>query len=151
MVVRRYPTWRYEMKMLQSLLYIKQWFLTRGEFPTRGEFEKFKGGGGLILLSENPKHCVLSCSTIRAANFQTLVWDLRLFVILYCRPFYYFFIFAENQNFFAYPITKPPASALKLENLDFILQKLSVTPDKNWKSAPTQLVPPVLGHAYGLR
>ena len=21
-----------------------QWFLTRGEFPTRGEFEKFKGG-----------------------------------------------------------------------------------------------------------
>ena len=60
---------------------VQQWFLTRGEFPTRGEFEKLKGGI-LILHSENLKHCVLSCSTIRVANFQTLVWDLRLFVIL---------------------------------------------------------------------
>ena len=51
---------------------INQWFLTRGEFPTRGEYEKFKGGI-LILHSENLKHCVLSCSTIRAANCQTLV------------------------------------------------------------------------------
>ena len=72
----------------------------------------------------------------------------------FCRLFYYFFIFAENQNFFAYPITKPPASTLKLKYLDFILQKLSLTlgkTGKNWESAPTQLVPPVPGQAYGLR
>ena len=62
-----------------------------------------------------------------------------------------FYIFAENQDFFAYPITKPQASTLKLKNLDFILQKLSVTLDKNWESVPTQLVPPVPGQAYGLR
>ena len=60
---------------------LEQWFLTRGEFPTRGEFEKLQGGI-LILHSENPKHCVLPCSTIKAANFQTLVWDLRIFVKL---------------------------------------------------------------------
>ena len=65
----------------ETSLPVQQWFLTRGKFPTREEFEKFKGGI-LILHSENQKHCVLSCSAIRAANFQTLVWDLRLFVIL---------------------------------------------------------------------
>ena len=37
---------------------LNQWFLTRGEFPTRGEFEKFKGGI-LILHSENLKHCFI--------------------------------------------------------------------------------------------
>ena len=32
-----------------------------------------------------------------------------------------------------------------------IRKKISVIPDKNGKSASTQLAPPVPGHAYGLR
>ena len=74
-----------------------QWFLTRGEYPTKGEFEKFKGGI-LILHFENPKYCVLSYSTKRAANTQTLVWDLRLFVIL--QTFLLLFYICWKPRFF---------------------------------------------------
>ena len=123
-----------------------QWFLTRGEFPTKGVFEKFKGGI-LILHSENPKHCVLSCNTTRAANFQTLVLDPRLFVILqtFLLPLY---ICLKTKTFLHIPSQNHQQAP---KNFDFILQKLSVTPDKNWKSVPTQLDPPVPGQVYGLR
>ena len=40
-------------------------------------------------------------------------------------------------------ITKPPASTLEFKNFDFILQNISVTLNKNGKSAPTQLAPSV--------
>ena len=57
-----------------------------------------------------------------------------------------------NQDFFANPIIKPPASTLEFKNFDSILQKKTfVTPNKNERSAPTQLAPPVPGQAYGLR
>ena len=62
-----------------------------------------------------------------------------------------FLYLLKAKTFFAYHITKPPASTLKLKNLDFILQKLSVTSGKNWESVSTQLVPPAPGQAYGLR
>ena len=84
----------------------------------------------------------------RAANSQTLVWDLRLFVILQTFLLL-FFIHAWNQDVFAHLITKPPASTLEFKNFDSILQKISVIPNKNGKSASTQLAPPVPGQAYG--
>ena len=55
----------------------------------------------------------------------------------------------NTKTFFSHPITKPPASTLDFKNFDSILQKISVTRDKNGKSAPTQLAPTVSGH--GLR
>ena len=127
---------------------VKQWFLTRGEFPTRGEFEKCKGGClSFILKIQNTVFYHVALSGLPTSRLQSEISDfLQTFLLI--------FIFAENQNFFAYPITKPPASTLKLKNLDFILQKLSVTlgkTGKNWESAPTQLVPPVPGQAYDLR
>ena len=49
----------------------------------------------------------------------------------------------ETKNFFAHPIAKLPVSTLEVKNFNSILQKVSVTLDKNGKSAPTQLAPPV--------
>ena len=46
---------------------------------------------------------------------------------------------------------KPPADTLEFKNFDSILQKNSVTPDKNGKNALTQLAPPMPGQAYALR
>ena len=83
----------------------------------------------------------------RAANFQTLVWDLRLFVIL--QTFLLLFYICLKPRLFAYPITKPPKSTLEFKNFDFILQKISVTLGKNGKNAFTQLVPPVPRQVYG--
>ena len=57
----------------------------------------------------------------------------------------------KTKTFFAHLITKPQTSTLKFENFDSILQKVSVTSDKNGKSVPTQLAPSVPGQAYGLR
>ena len=56
----------------------------------------------------------------------------------------------KTKTSFAHPITKPPASTLELKNFDSILRKNFVTPDKNGKSAPTPLAPPVPGQAYDL-
>ena len=47
-------------------------------------------------------------------------------------------------------MTKPPASTQNSKNLT-ILQKTSVTPDKNGKSARMQLAPPVHRQAYGMQ
>ena len=57
----------------------------------------------------------------------------------------------KTETFFVHPITKSPASALELNDFDYILQKNSMILDKNGKSAPTQLDPPVPGQAYNLR
>ena len=43
----------------------------------------------------------------------------------------------KTKTFFAHPITKPPASTLEFKDFDFILQQISVIPEKNGKSAPT--------------
>ena len=130
---------------------VQQWFLTRGEFPTRGNLRNSRGEFlSFILKIQNTVFYHVALSGLPTSRLKSEISDF----LLYCRLLYYFFIFAENQDFFAYPITKPPASTLKLKNLDFILQKLSVTlrkTGKNWESVPTQLVPPVLGQAYGLR
>ena len=96
-----------------------------------------------------PNFCVVKYDCSQAIRKKIVIIGKKP-VSLY-PTFPYFFIFAENQDFFAYPITKPPAGTLKLKNLDSILQKLSVTPDKNWECAPTQRVPPVPGQAYGMR
>ena len=56
----------------------------------------------------------------------------------------------KTKILFAHPLTKPLASTLELKSFDFILQKISVTLDKNGKGAFTQLTPPVPGQAYGL-
>ena len=53
----------------------------------------------------------------------------------------------KTKTFFAHLITKPPASTLEFKKFGFILQKNYVTPDKNGKSAPTQLAPPVSGRS----
>ena len=83
----------------------------------------------------------------RVANFQTLVWDLRLFVKL--QTFLLLFYTCLKPRFFAHFITKPPASTLKFKNFYSNLQENFVTPDKNGKCALTQLAPPVPGQAYG--
>ena len=88
------------------------------------------------------KHLVQGCQlpdfSLRSQTFcYTADFSTTFLYMLKTKTF--FFIF--------YSITKPPASTLKLKILDFILQKLSVTPDKNWESAPTQLVSPVPGQA----
>ena len=57
----------------------------------------------------------------------------------------------KTKTFFAHLITKPPASTLEFKKFGFILQKNSVTPDKNGKNALTQLAPPMPGQAYALR
>ena len=57
----------------------------------------------------------------------------------------------KTKTFFAHPITKPSASTQEFKNFDSILQKLSVIPNKNGKSAPTQLAPPMPGQAHGTR
>ena len=51
----------------------------------------------------------------------------------------------KTKTLFAHSMTKPPASTIELEKFDSILQKISVTLDKNGKSASTQLAPPVPG------
>ena len=78
----------------------------------------------------------------RVANFRTLVWDLRLFVIL--QAFLLLFYICLKPRLFAYPITKPPANTLQYKNFYSSLQTIFATPDKNGKSAPTQLAPLVL-------
>ena len=88
----------------------------------------------------------------RAAIFQTLVWDLRLFVIL--QTFCYTADFSTN---FSYMLKtkiffhKTTSKHSEFNNFDSILQKISVTPDKNGKITPTNPAPPVPGQAYDLR
>ena len=81
----------------------------------------------------------------RVANFQTLVWNLRLFVIL--QTFLLLFYTCLKSRLFCTSHHKPPASTLEFKNFDSVLQKVSVTFDKNWKSAPTQLAPLLPGQA----
>ena len=60
----------------------------------------------------------------------------------FCTPYHKV---PKTQDFFAHLITKPLTSTLKFKTFDFVLQKNSVISDKNGKSAPTQLAPPVPG------
>ena len=56
----------------------------------------------------------------------------------------------KTKTFFEHLIPKPPASTLEFKNFDFILQNISVTPDKNRKSPLIQLAPLVPGQAYAM-
>ena len=98
---------------------------------------------------------VLMCEVLNAKKFaccQLPDFSLRSQTSCYLADFSTTFLYLpKTKTFFSHPITKPPASTLKLKNFDFILQKLSVTPDKIGESTPTQLVPSVPGQAYDLR
>ena len=75
-------------------------------------------------------------------------FSLRYQTFSYIADFFTTFLYLlKTKKFLPIP-SQNHQQALK--NLDFILQKLSVTPDKNWESTHTQLAP-VPGQAYGLR
>ena len=81
---------------------------------------------------------------LRVANFQTLVWDLRFFVIL--QTFLLLSYICLKPRLFCISYHKTTSKhSIEFKNFDSILQKNSVTLDKNGKSAPTQLAPPVPG------
>ena len=84
----------------------------------------------------------------RAANFQTLVWDLRLFVIL--QTFLLLFHICLKPRVFCTSHHKTTSEHPRIQEFCLYFAN-SVISDKNWKSAPTQLAPSVLGQAYGLR
>ena len=73
----------------------------------------------------------------RVANFQTLVWDLRLFVILQTFLLL-FYICLKPRLFFAYPITKPPTRTQEFKSFDSILQKKFC----DFRQKRTKLPPP---------
>ena len=78
-------------------------------------------------------------------------FSLKSPTFCYTAEFTTTFLYMLKTNiFFAHSITKPPANILEFKNLDSILQKISVTPDKSGKSALTQLALPVPGQAGDL-
>ena len=83
-------------------------------------------------------------------GFQLPDFSLRFQTFCHTADFSTTFLYMlKTKTFFAYLITKPPASTLEFNNFDFVLQKIFVTSDENGKRAPTQLAPPVPGQAYG--
>ena len=76
----------------------------------------------------------------RVANFQTLVWDFRLFVILQT------FLLIFGTSYY-----KTTSKHPKIQKYLLYFAKKSVIPDKNGQSAPTQLAIPVPGQTYGVR
>ena len=56
--------------------------------------------------------------------------------LLYCRLCYYSFLYALNQDFFAHPITKPPASTREFWSFDLVLQKNFSDPRQNREKRP---------------
>ena len=76
----------------------------------------------------------------RVANFQTLVWDLRLFVIL--QTFLLLFCTCLKPRLFCTFHHKTTSKHPRIKEFWLYFAKISVTPDKNEKSAPTQLALP---------
>ena len=107
----------------------------------------------LIVLNTDKQYFELSKQMLHWCMLQGCQipdFSLRSQTFYYTADFFItFFIYTQNQDFFAHPITKPPASTLAFKNFDSILQRNSVISDKNGKSIPTQLAPPVPGQAYG--
>ena len=89
------------------------------------------------------------CSRQKKPDHPWRLYEWPDFVML--QTFLLLFYICLKPRLFAHPITKPPANTLDFKNFDSILQKNSVTSNKNGKSAPTQLASPVPGQAYSLR
>ena len=66
------------------------------------------------------KYYSLQYCIIRVANFQTLVWDLRLFVILQTFP--WLLLYMLKTMTFSHFITKQPASILEFQYFYSVLQ-----------------------------
>ena len=90
-----------------------------------------------------------SAPTTRVANVQTLVWDLRLFVIL--QTFLLLLNIFSKPRLLCTPHHKTTSMHLEFKNFDSILQKNFVISDKSGKSAPPSLClgrPMAFGNAY---
>ena len=83
-------------------------------------------------------------------------FSLRSQTFYYTADFSATFLYMlKTETFFAHTITKCLNQEFfcKSHHKTTSKQKkfCDLTPDKNWKSAPTQLAPPVPGQAYGLQ
>ena len=86
------------------------------------------------------------CSRQKKPDHPWRLYEWPDFVML--QTFLLLFYICLKPRLFAHPITKPPANTLDFKSFDSILQKNSVTLDKNGKSAPTRLAPPVPSQSF---
>ena len=112
----------------------------------------------MLLFSNDSKHTQFFVTDRFVSNIylklrrscQLPDFSLRSQTFFFPADFPTTFLYMPKTTTFSHLITKQPASTLEFQYFVlYFAKQFSVSPDKNGKSAPASLAPPVPGQAYG--